>query len=381
MSHILSFYKLKVIAIISIVLLTSCSKDDGVNVSNPQNIVAAFNVSDEKHLVDSTVQFTNESKGVENSTSFEWDFGDGTSSTLKCPTHTYSEVGNYIVKLIAKNGSLDDEISKEIIISLSNDIANRSSLKSKLNDLNGKIIVCAHRANYLDAPENSLKSISDAINNGIGMVELDIRQTKDGELVLMHDATIDRTTNGSGKVSDFLLKELQLFNLYKENGALTNEKIPTLKEVLKLTRGNIYIDLDIDKKASFSKVFPLIDQYGMLKQVLFYSSELNVIKDMINLNHENVLVMPILRNQNDFDQYSSFEIDIIQFNVDDASVEQQIKNKEWDIFRNAYVNTNVTPQTDNYAQLDEVINVGGSIVQTDNSIEVKAKLQLQNLND
>jgi glycerophosphoryl diester phosphodiesterase len=210
---------------------------------------------------------------------------------------------------------------------------------------------------------------------------LDIRQTKDGQLVLMHDTTIDRTTNGSGKVSDFLLEELQQFNLYKENGTLTNEKIPTLKEVLKLTRGKIYIDLDIDKKASFSKVFPLIDQYGMLKQVLFYSSELNVIKDMINLNNENVLVMPIVRNQNDFNQYSNFDIDVIQFNVDDTSVEQQIKNKEWYIFRNAYVNTNVTPQTDNFTQLNEVINVGGSIVQTDNPLEVKTKLQSQNLND
>jgi len=375
-------YKLKIFAIFVMILIVgSCSKDDGVNTGNPQNVVAAFRISDEKHLVDSTIQFTNESIGLENSTSFEWDFGDGTSSTLKSPTHTYTEVENYIVKLTVKNGSLEDEVSKEITISVSNDIPNRISLKSRLDALNGKIIVCAHRANYSGAPENSLKSISDAINNGIGMVELDIRQTKDGQLVLMHDTTIDRTTNGSGKVSDFLLEELQQFNLYKENGTLTNEKIPTLKEVLKLTRGKIYIDLDIDKKASFSKVFPLIDQYGMLKQVLFYSSELNVIKDMINLNNENVLVMPIVRNQNDFNQYSNFDIDVIQFNVDDTSVEQQIKNKEWYIFRNAYVNTNVTPQTDNFTQLNEVINVGGSIVQTDNPLEVKTKLQSQNLND
>ena len=141
------------------------------------------------------------------------------------------------------------------------------------------------------------------------------------------------------------------------------------------------MDLDIDKKASFIKVLPLVDQYGMLKQVLFYSSEFNVIKDMINLNDENVLAMPIVRNQNDFNQYASFTIDVIQFNVDDSSLEQQIKNKGWYIFRNAYVNTYTTPQSDNYAQLNEVVSVGGSIVQTDNPIEVKTKLQSQNLND
>ncbi|GAA4809744.1 glycerophosphodiester phosphodiesterase family protein [Litoribaculum gwangyangense] len=381
MNFISSFYKLKVIAVISVVIVASCSKDDVVKTGYTQNLVAAFSISDEKHLVDSTIQFYNESIGPENRTSFEWDFGDGNSSTLKSPTHSYSEVDNFIVKLTIKNGSLEHETSKEISISLSNDIPNRSSLKSRLDALNGKIIVCAHRANYSGAPENSLKSISDAIINGIGMVELDIRQTKDGELILMHDATIDRTTNGSGNVSDFLLEELKQFNLYKDNGTLTNEKIPTLKEVLKLARGKIYIDLDIDKKASFSKVYSLVDQYGMLKQVLFYSSEFNVIKDMINLNNKNVLFMPIARNQNDFNQYSSFDIDVIQFNVDDASVLQQIKNKGWYIFRNAYVNTNTTPLTDNYAQLNEVISVGGSVVQTDNSIEVKTKLQSQNLND
>jgi glycerophosphoryl diester phosphodiesterase len=381
MNHILSFYKLKVIAIISIVIMASCSKDDAVNTGNSQNVVAAFSISDEKHLVDSAIQFTNESTGLENSTSFEWDFGDGTSSTLKSPTHAYSEVENYIVKLTVKNGSLDDEFSKEIIISLSNDIPNRSTLKNRLDALNGKIMVCAHRANYSGAPENSLKSISDAINNDIGMVELDIRQTKDGQLVLMHDTTIDRTTNGSGKVSDFLLEELEQFNLYKDNGTLTNEQIPTLKEVLKLTRGNIYIDLDIDKKASFSKVYPLVDQYGMLKQVLFYSSEFNVIQTMFNLNNSNVISMPIVRNQDDFNQYESFNIEVLQFNVDDNSILQQIQNKGWYIFRNAYVNTNITPLTDNYSQLNEVIQVGGSIVQTDNPIELKIKLQSENLND
>lgn len=375
------FLKIKLITFISFLLIASCSNDDAINNGGTSNIVAAFSISEDSPLVGEVIQFTNESTGLESGSSFEWDFGDNTSSTLKSPTHIYNELGDYIVKLIVRNGASETNVSKELIVSLSNDISGRTTLKSKLDALNGKIMVCAHRGNHSDAPENSLKSISDAINSGIGMVELDIRQSKDGELVLMHDKSIDRTSNGSGDVSDYTLEELKQFNLNKSNGTLTNEKIPSLKEVLELSRGKIYIDLDIDKKVSFNKVYALVNQYGMLKQVLFYSSEFNVIREMLNLNDSDVIPMPIVRNQNDFDQYKNLNIDVLQFNVDDNALEQQIQNEGWYIFRNAYVNTSVTPQSDNFSQLNDVISVGGSIVQTDNPLEVKSELQSQNLNE
>jgi glycerophosphoryl diester phosphodiesterase len=377
-----AFVKIKFLSIISFLLMaSSCSKDDAVDKGGTQNTIAAFSISEDIPLVGETIQFTNESTELESDSSFEWDFGDNTFSTLKSPTHVYGELGDYIVKLAVRNGSSEASVSKELTVSLSNDISGRTTLKTKLNSLGAKIMVCAHRGNHLDAPENSLKSITDAINSGIGMVELDIRQTKDGELVLMHDATIDRTTNGSGRVSDFTLQELQHFNLYKENGTLTNEKIPSLREVLEISRSKIYLDLDIDKKASFNKVYPLVNQYGMLKQVLFYSSELSVIREMINVSNPDIIPMPIVRNQNDFDQYQNLNIDVLQFNVDNNSLKQKIQDKGWYIFRNAYVNTNATPQSDNFSQLNEVIDVKGSIVQTDNPVEVKTRLQSQNLND
>jgi hypothetical protein len=119
----------------------------------------------------------------------------------------------------------------------------------------------------------------------------------------------------------------------------------------------------------------------MLKQVLFYSSELSVIREMINVSNPDIIPMPIVRNQNDFDQYQNLNIDVLQFNVDNNSLKQKIQDKGWYIFRNAYVNTNATPQSDNFSQLNEVIDVKGSIVQTDNPVEVKTRLQSQNLND
>lgn len=71
--------------------------------------------------------------------------------------------------------------------------------------------------------ENSAKAVTLAIENQIDMIELDVRTSKDGEMVLMHDATIERTTNGTGKVSELNYKELLSYNLYHD-GVLTEEK-------------------------------------------------------------------------------------------------------------------------------------------------------------
>ena len=65
-----------------------------------------------------------------------------------------------------------------------------------------KCVVIAHRGNHTHAPENSLKSISEAIDVGADYVEIDLRSTRDGQLILMHDETVDRMTNLNGKVKD-----------------------------------------------------------------------------------------------------------------------------------------------------------------------------------
>lgn len=383
MNHILSLYNLKAIVFIAFLLITSCSKDDPVNEGSSQNILVAFSISEEAALVNSVVQFTNESTGTDSNTTYSWDFGDDTSSTLKNPTHTYSELGDYIVKLTVKNGSFEKSVSKEIFISLSNTISGRKSLIETLNELSGRIMVCAHRANHIDAPENSLKSITDAIDNSIGMVELDIRQTRDGELVLMHDSTIDRTTNGSGKVSDFLLEELEQFNLYKKNGTLTNEKIPSLKEALLLSRGKIFIDLDV-KIESYAKIYTVINQYGMLGQVMFTVNNVTDGSTLISLNNESV-VFPIVRNQSDYNDYvdANLNLTVMQFNstaLNNASLVETAKNAGISIFGNIYINTTTTPESDQYIQVDNFISLEGSIIQTDYPIKIKSYLKSKNLN-
>ena len=88
--------------------------------------------------------------------------------------------------------------------------------------------IMGHRGSRNEAPENTLKGFQHAINHGATAMELDIHLTDDGEIVVIHDDTLERTTNGTGKVLDKSLEEL------KELDAGEGEKIPTLTEALEL---------------------------------------------------------------------------------------------------------------------------------------------------
>lgn len=365
------------LCLIGLVILVSCSKDES---SANESLSVSFSVSTEDVLVGEAIQFSNGSTGTINEV--VWNFGDGTNSTQQSPSHTYSQQGDYIVTLTAKNSTQELKASKTIVVSLSNDISGRSTLKEKLSNLNGKILVCAHRATELDTPENSLAAIQKSIDNHIDMVEIDIRQTKDGELVLMHDATIDRTTNGTGNVSNYTLQEIKQFNLYKANGTLTNEKIPTLKEVFAMTRGKIYINLDLDQKALFVKVYPLAKQYGMLKQVQFYTKDNVSIRSMLSTNN-SLVVLPYIDNASEFSAYANTNLCIVHYSDTsfNETLVQEAKSKGWVVYANAYVNTNTTPQSDVNYLIDKFISLKGSVVQTDHPEYIRNYLQQKNLND
>lgn len=109
---------------------------------------------------------------------------------------------------------------------------------------NGKVMVASHRGEHNHNPENSIASIQAAIDMGVDIVEIDVRETKDGYIVLMHDETIDRTTNGTGLVSHMTLAELKKYRLKMPDGSLSDLQVPTLKEAMLLAKGKCLINLD-----------------------------------------------------------------------------------------------------------------------------------------
>ncbi len=142
-------------------------------------------------------------------------------------------------------------------------------LIQKLKNSTAKdIFIISHRGDWRHYPENSLQAIQSCIEMGLDMVEIDIQQTKDGHLVLMHDATIDRTTNGKGKVSDYTLVELKQFRLLSGMRRPTNQQIPTLEEAMLLVKGKIMVNLD--KCYNYAlPAYKILQQTGTVQQAVF----------------------------------------------------------------------------------------------------------------
>ena len=112
------------------------------------------------------------------------------------------------------------------------------------NKGNKNVLIAAHRGDWRNAPENSLQALQNCIAKGYDIVELDVRMTKDKELVVMHDNSIYRTTNGKGNVSDYTLAELKTFRLKNGIGMATVHQIPTLKEMMTAAKGKIIVNVD-----------------------------------------------------------------------------------------------------------------------------------------
>jgi len=162
-----------------------------------------------------------------------------------------------------------------------------------------KILVASHRGGHKDFPENSLAAIDEAIRVGAHVVELDVRETKDGELVMVHDKTVDRTTTGKGEVNSYLYADLQKLFL-THNGQATSYRIPTLKEALLHTKDRILIDIDFkaEKFETAVRVYNLIAELGMSEQVLFFLYDY---KEMPRLHQQNpaIKIMPRAYNMED----------------------------------------------------------------------------------
>nr|WP_293510790.1 glycerophosphodiester phosphodiesterase family protein [Prevotella sp.] len=130
------------------------------------------------------------------------------------------------------------------------------------------VMIFAHRGNWRGAPENSLQAYKQCINGGIDGIEIDIHMTKDSAIVMMHDDTVDRTTTGTGLVSDYTLAEIKQLNLKSPIGVITRQKVPTLDEVLDLCKGKVYIQIDKWQSCK-EKVMEIVRKHNMQKQCIF----------------------------------------------------------------------------------------------------------------
>ena len=174
-------------------------------------------------------------------------------------------------------------------------------LRQLLHDeLSPTVMVVAHRGCWFDGtPENSLAAIARCIELEVDMVEIDVHLTADGVPVLLHDTTVDRTTDGAGAIAALTLEQLGDLRLRSGGGGpaatLTAAKIPTLREAVRLARGRILINLDI-KAEAFEPAFQVVREAGVEDQVLM---KMNALPESEKLSGAGfvgeTLFMPIIR--------------------------------------------------------------------------------------
>ena len=144
------------------------------------------------------------------------------------------------------------------------------------------LTVIAHRGASRAAPENTLSAMKKAIEFGADYAECDVSQTKDGEIVLFHDEEMERTTGKEGMVWDYTLaelKEMEAGSWFKEE--FKGEPIPTLREVVRLVKGRIKLNIEVKGSAkdlvSTQKVVDIIHSEGIETECMVTSFEKSVI--------------------------------------------------------------------------------------------------------
>lgn len=167
------------------------------------------------------------------------------------------------------------------------------------NQPTSKILVTAHRGDWRNAPENSLLAFKFAADMGVDIVELDLKKTKDGEIVIMHDDDIDRTSNGKGKPHDYTLQELKKFGLKNGLGRITNNHIPTLREVMLALKGRP-VKVNLDKSFEFYReAFAILKETGTLNHAIFKSdATYSTLKSTYPELIDSIVYMPVINLDN-----------------------------------------------------------------------------------
>ncbi|MFN4179863.1 MAG: glycerophosphodiester phosphodiesterase, partial [Armatimonadota bacterium] len=122
-------------------------------------------------------------------------------------------------------------------------------------------MVIAHRGFSGRYPENTLRSFREALNLSVDAIELDVRRTKDGILIVIHDETVDRTTDGKGHVRDLTWSEIQKLDAGSWKGSeFAGERIPKLEEALELVSGQKVVFLEIKEPETTEQIVETLRQ-------------------------------------------------------------------------------------------------------------------------
>src|SRR5215471_18483556 len=221
-----------------------------------------------------------------------------------------------------------------------------------------------HRGFKAVAPENTIASFEAAAAVGTDYMELDVHQTKDGELILMHDAKVDRTTNGKGAVSDLTFAEIRRLDAGK------GQQVPTLREALLWAkRKGVRIDID-HKDGPVEEIARVVRETGMTKRVVIEGP-----RDRLRHFAEllpGVDTMPHVESLEDI----RTACELLHTTVIRLSLEQLTKPEDVEAVHKcgARVSVTVLGREDNEEGIRRVITEGAELIETDRP-DVVAKVR------
>jgi glycerophosphoryl diester phosphodiesterase len=154
------------------------------------------------------------------------------------------------------------------------------------------VLKIAHRGARAYEPENTLRSFNKAIEYGVDAIELDVRKTKDNEIVVIHSDDVNKTTNGTGKVNELTLEQIKKLVTEKD------EPVPTLEEVLDSIGKKVKILIEIKEKGIEEKTISLIQKKKLFDKVIIISFHEEVLKKVREINDQVETGLVYVRHKN-----------------------------------------------------------------------------------
>jgi glycerophosphoryl diester phosphodiesterase len=237
------------------------------------------------------------------------------------------------------------------------------------------ILISAHRGNTGRAPENTLTTYKEALKVGVDFIEIDVRTSLDGKLVILHDGTLNRTTNGEGPLKNKTFIELKKLSAGKGFVDFKKEKIPSLDEVCRLiSRWNfwhkkktfIYVDC---KDVAPAPLVETLQKYNLANESYFYGNDsfLISLKQVFPLAR----LMPSLRNKEEI-QTKIASLHPAAFDASFLSLTQEMVDEIHS--NNIRVFTDLLGPLDTETNYKKAAKLGVDLIQTD-----KPKLVLETL--
>ncbi len=274
---------------------------------------------------------------------------------------------------------------------------------AELRDPSSKnVVVVVHRGDWRNYPENTIPAIESVIRMGADVMELDLKLTKDSVLVLSHDATIDRCTNGKGRVSDYTYEELLGFRMKRAHGVVTDSlRICTLREALECCKDRIVVNVDQGYEF-YDMVLDITEELGVTDQILIKGKKpVGDVAAKMASHPRNMMYMPIIDIQKEqgqklFREYMETGTVPLAYEVCWKKMTPEVKDAMDKIVGSGsklWVNTiwgSLCGYLDDDAALDcgnpariydQIIATGATIIQTDRPEQLLTYLRSKGLHD